>query len=253
MDYSSIKKKLFDKPGTSMDDQYSDELSIIVKFYCNFGHLLGMCPFWLSKDRNSEKFKISTFRPQKVFSMITTLIMLLHTLGSTRSDWKFLTGKTKHPFHCFYGGFSLCHFVLKLLCLKLMWFGSHRFLNLINFIANPKNKLPPIPSRIALKIKVVLLSVVSAMVGGGLAYDVVMAREVSITNYIHHYYLIGRHHFFFDDFDLRNRYSNETNFFKSLRVDQAWPLDRDLLAWFTIITGVYRYNYEYRNELNRNE
>lgn len=228
------QKLLLVKSYAFTSELFGDQLSIIVQLYCNFGYATGMCPFWLSKDRKSNKFRITNFRLQKVFCMITTVILLLYHVGILRADWRMLSAKKKHPYLGFHGGFGICRFLIILLTLKIGWFESHRFLNLINFLANTKNDLPSIPIRTVLQMKALLLSVAFVMIAGVLGHEIMLANQYSTPTYMLQNYYTGLQYFYLDNTHL-GKYSNETNFFN----DQTQPTHRIFLTWIFLMARVH--------------
>lgn len=214
----------------------NNQLGVIVKFYCNLGHVVGMCPFRLSKDKKLDKYIIKTSCQQKVFCIIATLILLLYTIGNIRNDLGLVSEKKKHPYLCFLGGFGFCRFVLNILNLKFMWLENQSFVNLINFLAT-KNNLPPIPTRNVFKIKAVLLSVAAGMVGGIVSNEIITIHQSSAEAYLLQYYYTGRHHFYFEKYP-HEEDSNATDF---VSTNPTLSADYIFLAWFTLITNMYWY------------
>lgn len=165
-DLKQVNPKAFHEPILIMNHD-RDWLVDIIKFYCNFGHAIGMCPFQLSRGKNTNHLAIKKRRPATFLRLIISFVLLLYRLGNFRRDWVYLSHKGKHPFKFLYIGYGMTHILLVLTFLRLMWFGSCQILNLVNFLVSTNNNLPPIPAGMSFRVKVGLMSVLFNSFGGG--------------------------------------------------------------------------------------
>lgn len=128
----------------------------ILKTYFDVPFAVGLCPFRLTRNSTkTHKYIIRTWWPQTLLCILLHGLVLLFYFGNIRYGYFDLTRSKKHPYNFFLYGTILGKIILVLINLWQFWFGRVYFINLINFLAHPKNCLPLISKKIATAIKII--------------------------------------------------------------------------------------------------
>lgn len=178
------------------------DLASIIKYYCNCGHILGLCPFRLATDKKNGKILIvKTWWPQRIFCGLIALLIFMYLVGIVRTGWVTLVSERKHPLPIFKYGLNLCYIIFVSTIMRLLWFGNCKFAVLANLLANKENQFDVLAT---FKIKMELLTTfVLSVLAPVLIYEF-LAYDREIPRYWRNLYEMGHFILYFEKFPQTN-------------------------------------------------
>lgn len=188
----------------------------IFQTYFDIAYAIGMCPFRLRRNSISEKYTVRTWWPQTLLCTIINILVLFVYIGNIRSGYLDLSQSKKHPLNYFYYGTILSKVILAVLSLWQMWFGRRQIANLINFLADPNNTLPPVFKQIIAAMKAIILwHLIFACVGNRILIMYNLYKDTN-PDYLLHEYEWARFYFYFDTQPIVYYRNGTTNYFPTL-------------------------------------